>query len=276
MTAPCPKPQELTRLLDGELTENRAASLRAHLVTCAACAVALAAQRRLVARIAAPIPDSPSPGALAAVMSRLGGEVPVPTARSPRRVLGMLGGLAAAAALASVGVALLPGRAPDHGAFTARGAVVEWTRKVGVDLWVLERAPRPIAAGDRLVEGTALVASFSNVDSSPAYLLAFAVDARDDVHWLYPAFVEPGSDPASIRLDPAVVHRALPESVILEDVSPGPLRFFLVVTREPLPVSSIESARGPARSLAALRARWPDARVDELPVTFGSPLSATP
>lgn len=273
----CPRPPELARLLDGELTENRAARVRAHLDACAACAAELDAQRTLVGRIAAPVPGLRLDAALTSVMRRLDG-APAPAARPrPRRAIAVAlsaSGLAAAAAVAIVTLAPRPGAEPDRGAFAARGASAEWTRKVGVELWALEGAPRRLSKGDRLAPGVALVGAFSNVDPGPAHLLAFALDAGGAVHWLYPAFDDARSDPASLRLEGSVVHRALPESVILQDVPPGPLRFVLVVTPEPLRVSAIEAAAPTDRTPSALRARWPAARVDELDVTFG-PLPAT-
>ena len=272
MTAPCARSRELTRLLDGELTENRAAALRAHLGTCGACATELETLRQIVARVSAPVPDVPPDGALAAVMGRLASE-DAPPRRRPgvARLALALGGLAAASAVAVVAVILLPHEARDRGEFSPRGAPMDWSRKVGIELWALEAGPRRLSPGDRLAPGVPLVGSFSNVDAAPAYLLAFALDGRGEVHWLYPAFMDPRGDPASIRLDASVVQRALPDSVVLEDVAPGGLRFVFVVTREPLRVSSVEAAAVRERTPEALRARWPGARVDELRVTFGSP-----
>jgi hypothetical protein len=120
------------------------------------------------------------------------------------------------------------------------------------------------------------VASFSNVDGAPAYLLAYALDARGEVHWLYPAWLDPRTDPRSVTLDAALVQRALPESVVLEDVAPGPLTFVLVTTRAPLRVSSIERAPSAARTPEAVRARWPEARVETFPVQLGPAPPAVP
>ncbi|HET8538477.1 MAG TPA: hypothetical protein VFL83_01265 [Anaeromyxobacter sp.] len=270
MTRACPPPRELTRLIDGEVTENRAAELRTHAAACGACARELEAQRTLVARVAAPVPGVPSEGAHEALSRRLDAAERPRDAVAPSRRAWAVGGLAAAALAVVVVVPLVRG-APDRGEFQARGAPVEWTRKVGVELWALDGGPRKLAAGDRLAPGVALVGSFSNVDSAPAWLLAYALDARGEVHWLYPAFVDPRSDPGSIRLDASVVQRALPDSVVLEDVPPGALRLVLVVSRAPLRVSAVEREPAAGRTPEALRARWPDARVDEVPVVFGSP-----
>jgi anti-sigma factor RsiW len=267
VTRPCPKPEVLSQLVDGELTENGAAALRAHVAGCATCAGALEDQRSLVARIAAPVPGVPSQPALAALMRRL--DTAEARARRPsslRRCFVALG--AAAAAAATVLLLVAPGRSGERGASAPRGAAVEWTRKLGVELWALEGTPRRLDGGASIGPGTALVASYSNVDGAPAYLLAFAFDARGEVHWLYPAFVDRRTDPEAIRLEPAIVNRALADSVILEDVAPGPLRVVTVVSREPLRVSSVEALPPSERSLDVVRGRWPSARVDELPLRF--------
>jgi hypothetical protein len=268
MTVPCPDPEELARLLDGELTENRGAALRAHLATCARCAAEHRAQSHLVARLGAPVPGVPSVGALAAVMGRL--DAADAEARRPRpsalpRLRAALAALAAAAAVVLV-VGAPGGRRGD---FAARGAAVPWEQKVGVELWALEGAPRRLAAGDRIAPGTPVVASYSNVDDAPAWLLAFAVDARGEVHWLYPAFLDATRDPEALRLDPAAVQRALPESVVLEEVPDGALRVITLVTRERRHVSEIEGAPPADRTPEALRRRWPGARIDELSVCYG-------
>lgn len=277
MSTRCPSARDLGRLLDGELTENRAAELRDHLRACPGCSAELDAQRRLVGFVSADIPGSPGDGAVEAVMRRL--EVAADPAGRPvtrPRLRQVLAALATASALASLAIVLHSRGTRDEGEFSARGAAVTWARKIGVEVWALEDAPRRLGAGDRLASGVPLVVSFSNVDPAPAYLLAFALDDRGEVHWVYPAFLDPRDDPASVRLDASVVQRTLPEAVTLEDVPAGSLRFVLVVTRDPLRVSSIESAPPSARAPDALRARWPEARVDELPVTFGPALSPVP
>lgn len=274
MTATCPPRRELLRLLDGEATENRALELRAHAATCPACAAELRAHEALLARVAAPVEGLSTAGAVEAVMARVRA-APPERRRAPSRRGRLLSGLAAAAAVAIAALVLAP-RGRDAGEFRARGAGVEWTRKVGVELWALDAGPRRLSAGDSLAPGVPLVASFSNVDDAPAYLLAYALDARGEVHWVYPAWLDPRTDPQSVTLDAAAVNRALPDSVVLEDVAPGQLSFVLVTTRAPLRVSSIEHAPAVARTPEAVRARWPGARVETLPVRFGPAPPAVP
>jgi len=247
MTMPCPEPLELTRLLDGELTENRAALLRAH-----------------------------AAGAMAAVMGRLDdadAQAATEAARAPRRWGGARAwaGVAAAAAVVLVATATLRGE--PAGAFAARGAAVAWPSKVGVELWSLQGQPRRLSPGDPLAPGVPVVASYSNVDPAPAFLLAFALDPEGEVHWLYPGYADARQDPASLRLEGSVVQRALAESVVLQEVPAGPLRLITVVSRTPLHVSAIEGASPAERDPAALRRRWPEARIDELPLRYAPHLA---
>ncbi len=263
MNRPCPEPEELLRLLDGEVSENHAARLRSHLVACRHCAQEFEAQRRLAARLAAPVEGVPSSGAAQALLRRLDSTVAPRPPRMARRwwALGA-GGLAAAVAVATLIV--LPRGASGPGEFRARGAAVAWGSKVGIEVWALEKAPRKLVAGAPVAQGTPFVASYSNVDSAAAHLLAFGVDARGEVHWLYPAFDDPDTDPKSVRLEPLHVQQALPDSVVLEDVPPGPLRIVSVISRSPLRVSSVESLPTQERTVEGLRARFPGAGVSEL------------
>ncbi len=275
MNNPCPKPEELLRLIDGELTENRGSRLRSHLSTCRSCAQELEAQERLVARIAATVDGLPSPGAAQAVLRRLDAAAAPRPRDLPRWRAALLcaGGLATVAALAFVA---LPRGARDGGEFRTRGAAVAWTSKVGIEVWALEATPRKLAAGARVAQGTAFVASYSNVDTAPAHLLAFALDGEGEVHWLYPGYEDASTDPAAVRLEPRHVQQALPEAVALEGVPVGPLRIVWIISRGPLRVSSVEAPPTGERTLEAVRARFPGAVVGELVVRVEAPPPAHP
>ncbi len=259
----CPKPQEWVGLVDGELTENRAAELRGHAAGCSTCARALADVRTLVARIAAPAPSLEGSGGLERLMSGLDAAEPLEDPRPRLHARRALGALAFSIAAVGVFALLLPRGATDRGVFTPRGVDPGWARKVGVEIWALERPLRRLTPGAVLAPGTPVVATYRNVDAAPAYLLAFALDRDGEAHWLYPAHLDPRRDPAAVRLDPSAAPRAFSDSAILEGIE-GSLRFVFVVTREPLRVSSIEGLPAALRDPDRLRARWPDARVDEL------------
>jgi len=191
--------------------------------------------------------------------------------KAPRRVRQpawtvLLGGATGLAAAAAVLLAVWLRPAPEGGGTLApRGGEVEWARKVGVEIWAIEAPLRRIAPDSTFSPGTPLVATYSNVDSSPAWLLAFALDATNEVHWLYPAFLDPASDPVAVRLEPSVVQRTLPDSAVLEGLPLGPVRFVVLVAREPIRISDIERLAPAEREPDRLRARWPRARIDVVP-----------
>jgi anti-sigma factor RsiW len=270
----CPSSDELLLLLDGEVTENRAAELRAHLAACSACARELRAQEALVAHLGAPVPGAPSPGAVDAVMARIARREAAVPRRRWRIALPALA-LGAAAAVVAV-VALRPGppgsdalRAPG---FEARGgAAPGWERSVGVELWVAGPPAHRLTEGARVTGATAYAASYRNLTGEAVHLLAFAVDAAGEVHWLYPAYLAPGSDPAAVVLPPSREPSPLPDAVALEGVPAGALRLLTVLSPRPVTVSQVERLGPPALEPAELRRRFPGSRVDLLRVQVDPP-----
>jgi len=265
-TTACPRPTEWLRLVDGEQRENRAVELRDHAAGCPACSRELATAEALVQRIAATVPGLPSEGAIAAVMVRLD-EVPWTETRRPRRPF-LLGGAIGLAAAAALLLTVRPWQPPSGEAFFARGGEEAWARRVGVELWALEKPLRRLLPGVTVALGTPLVASYSNADQAPAWLLAFALDATGEVHWLYPAYLDPASDTPAARLEPSTVRHTFADSAVLEGLEPGAVRFVFVVSPEPLRVSHIERLLPAEREPDRLRARWPRARIDVLPATI--------
>jgi hypothetical protein len=277
VTRPCPPPEELLALLDGELTENRAAALRGHAAACPRCAPALEAERTLLARLAADVPGVPSPETVEEVLRR------APEARPARRSRRARWAWPAAASVAAAILALvwLPREAPgpDAGTFTPRGGGVPsgMARDVGVRLWALDgAAPRALDAGGRVAAGTPLVATAANAGAAPAYLLAFAVDSAGEIRWIHPAWTEPGAAPESVRLDPGAAPQAQPEAVAFDDLPQGPLRVLLVVSPAPLRASDIEGRPAAALAPAPLRERFPAARVEELLLAVEAPAPSRP
>jgi hypothetical protein len=257
----CPSGDELLSLLDGEVTENRAIELRQHLAGCPACAREARAGEDLVARLAAPVPGVPSPRAVERVMRRVAAEPSAPSRRRSWRLAFPAGALALAAAAGWILVALI--HRPDPPAFLPRGAPAAWERKVGVEIWTLEKPPRRLAEGLAVSPATEYVATYRNLTGGAAYLLAFALDAAGEVHWLYPAFLDASADPPSSPLAPSA-SATLPDSIELDGVAPGELRLFTIVSPTPLSVSQIERLGRADLDAAALRQRFLGARVETL------------
>lgn len=270
MNSPCPSNREWLSLVDGEATENRAAELRVHAGDCSRCAQELEMQRQLVRDLAAPVPVSSD--AVAAVMRRL------EKAERPARRLGWRGWALTGGALAVAAVVaflIVPSTGVDRGIFTARGHRVPWAQKVGVEVWAIESSPRKLEAGSVLSPATPMVASYHNVDTAAAYLLVFALDMRGEIHWAYPGFEDAKSDPAAVRLEPLQMNKVLPDSVMLDELSAGPLELVTFISRESIHVSRIESLPVPERSVARLRALFPSARIDSLSLRV-APAPAAP
>jgi hypothetical protein len=264
----CPDYDELFQYREHELGERRAGEVRRHLAGCPACTDQLAALAHLVADLRAPISPATlaEPYAVARVMRRL--DAPV---RPARRVWPQLC-LAMAAAAIAVVAATWPAR--DPGTFTARGGAggvatdhvtaEAIARGVGTTLFAVGARIEPLAAGARVSPSTAFVLGYRDLSRAvPLFALVFAVDARREVHWLYPAFTTAADDPPAVALSPSDTTRLMAETVVLDRVPPGPLRVIVVVSAECLRVSTIERLRGDELAATALQRRFPAAAISE-------------
>ncbi|HET9551522.1 MAG TPA: hypothetical protein VFP50_01005 [Anaeromyxobacteraceae bacterium] len=257
---------ELLQRLVGQLTEHRAAEVRAHLTDCPSCQAEQRAQLTLVDYLAAPIEEFPSADLQTRLEARIDQDATSGsdrrTRRSGRWALAASGVAALAAAVALVAVPAL--RAARQEVFLARGATTAWADRIGVELHLVTDPPRRLDPGTVLSPSAGLMGSYRNLGAAPAYLLAFAIDARGEVHWLYPAYTTPGTDPESVRLQGQTAGAAFADSVELERPAAGPLRCVFVVTQAPLHVSAVEALPPAERAPERLRERWPDAAVSTL------------
>jgi len=270
MSVGCPSSHDLLRLLDGETTRNEEVPLRDHLAGCADCRRQSASLAQLLGDVAAPVAAVATANASVervrqAIQSTSTAPSPRPAAH---RALARLGGgfVVAAAAVAL----LIAGRftSPDV-AFQPRGggARSDLARRVGIALYA------PI--GDALRDGATLparaplTAAYRNLETERSLrLLLFAIDARGEIHWLYPAYSSDGTDPEATHLGYSPSETALPESVVFEDPAPGAMRLVTVVTPTSLRVSAIEALAPDQLTRAALQRRWPDSLVEELNVVL--------
>ena len=269
----CPVDElELGGLLDGELTENRARQLREHLAGCAACAARMSHLAALAAQLRGPVPEaldtdfvnaverrldaadhsplaSPAPPASLAPASRLA------TRRGP--LLLALSTLAVAAAAITL-VTLPRGRFASE--FTPRGGESPWHARVYTSLAVVPSGaeattPRPIAAGASLRQGDGIAVTAHNGNPDlPIYLMVFAVDAKDEVHWILPAWSDPAQNPRSVLL-PAGSALPAPAGRTPEAPAAGKLRLLSLLSRGPLDVRSVEALLRARRPLAGANDR---------------------
>jgi hypothetical protein len=256
--AECPVDElELSALLDGELTENRAQRLREHLAGCASCVARTNHLAALAARLRAPVPEALDTGFVDAVERRLSAaDLPPPVTRhATRRRHLVLAVSTLAAAAAAITLVALP-RARLTSEFTPRGGESPWHARVSTSLAVVPSGaaattPRPIAAGAALRpgDGIAVTARNGNPDL-PIYLMVFAVDAKDEVHWIVPAWADPAQNPRSVLLPPGGALPA-PAGRTPEDPAVGKLRLTSLLSRAPLDVRSVEAQLRTHRPLAA-------------------------
>jgi hypothetical protein len=266
MMRSCPTTEEMVLLIDGELTENQAASVRDHLPGCQACREEVASIRALVRDVALRV--EPRPGALERVLARLD-EPPVAPPAQWKPVLAGVAGLALAAAAFALVPAAYSHRG-DPANFTARGGPAEPSiaRDVGVTLYRHGARLDRLEAGGAVTAQTAYAISFRNLGADgSAYLAVFAQDGAGDVHWIEPTWVDPAQDPASMPLPHAERETVPRTSVVLERPAAGTMRVFVLVTPAPVHVSEVERLAGSTLETTAFRTRWPAATVEETAVS---------
>ena len=144
------------------------------------------------------------------------------------------GALAGALLLVVVGARVKTIPAP-----VARGTIAEEVPAPNVHLFrsvgehQTELVTQTIHADDNIL------IAYSNPGAELSYLMVFAVDVRGDVHWYYPAYEQPGQNPAA----PAIRTRALGVELgeeIRHALPLGPLRLFALFLRQPLRVEEVE------------------------------------
>jgi hypothetical protein len=259
----CPGEAELLRFVDEDLSPEQVARMTAHLAACTTCSEKVSGLRDLIDDVRAPISVEKFPlgGHVAEVMSRL--DAPAPAHSAPRRWLSLgAGGLAVAAT--AVLVLTLNGSGDEaQGRFTARGTGTKpsLSRDVGVQLYQKDGELRPLQAGDRIRPNTALTAGLRNLGTAGVYLLLFAVDARNQVHWIAPEYTVAGQDPGAVNIAPARDERLLPSAVAFDDLSEGPLRVIALLGPKPLRVSDIEALPAAELDGAFLMRRFAGAEI---------------
>lgn len=263
----CPTEEDLLSFVDASLAPEQLARVEAHLSRCTGCSEQVQTLRSLIAGIAAPLVSDAGPlntqAHVSAVMQRL--DTPLSMPARPSRMLwgSALAGLGAVAAAALLVVQLTGQPELQEGVLTARGASSEasLSRDIGVQLYAREDGLRALGPGSRIRANVPLTAGLRNLSRERAYLLLFAIDARQTVHWIAPQFLDPSSDPSAATILPSQEERLLPSSVVFDDLAPGPLRIVMLITAEPTRVSQIETLSAAELSGERLMARFPQGEI---------------
>ncbi|HYV44466.1 MAG TPA: zf-HC2 domain-containing protein [Myxococcaceae bacterium] len=253
MTA-CPTPETLAALLDGELTKNQADAVREHAAGCASCRAQEAHLQKLtsaLSRLELPA-DEAFVQSVAAKLHR-------PSARRPIRFAAPAAALAAAL-IAAVWVTRAPPEPTPRGIANPTGP----GRHLGFEAFVhpgsRAQAKRPLHEGDSLSPGDGLSFLLYNRSHQESRFLLFAVDSEGTVHWFYPAYLAPGTDPTSPVLGAAPEVVSLSEGVTPDHPAAGAFQVVAVFAPEELRVQRVEQLLA-GGSLDALRRQYPDAEI---------------
>lgn len=263
MNSDCPPRMDWIRLLDEQLVPDEEAKLRLHLTSCPHCQSEYAALEALTRALTAPLDRDPPTAA--AVLARLHEPRALPRRAHTARWVGALGTVAAMAACLALWINRPHG---DH--FQPRGGgAATLSRQVSVRVYAPLGQPA-LVDGARVRADVAFTATYRNLRPR-AQLLLFGVDAHDQVHWLYPAYLDEHTDPRSVELAQRALETPLSDSAIIDDLPAGPLRLLALITQEPLHVSDIERQRPESLTRDRLTARWPTAAISEWQITVVEP-----
>jgi hypothetical protein len=139
-------------------------------------------------------------------------------------------------------------------------------RDVRVQPYAIAHDLHALLPGDKITRETPLTAGFRNLGQVPKYLLLFTIDQKDTVRWIAPAFVADGTDPSSTALPPSAQELVLKDSVVFDDLEPGPLRIVMVLTQEPEHVSQVERLPADGLKQAGLARQFASGEVREFSV----------
>jgi hypothetical protein len=189
-----------------------------------------------------------------------------------RRTRGAWFAALAAVAVAALLLVLRPNTSPD--VFVARGGPhgSSLRRAVGVSVLRVAEQLAPLQPNETVRPETAYGVAYTNLGER-AFLLVFAVDAAGTVHWIQPAYLDAAAPPSALPLEHREQQKVLPSAGMLDQPAPGPLRIVTLIAPQTLSVIAIESLSPGQRTLAALRARFTDAQIDELALTLAPPSS---
>jgi hypothetical protein len=181
--------------------------------------------------------------------------------------------LLAAAAAAVLGLGHWPATPvldarPSESGLRARG-VAPARLSATVQAFVGRAAPGNAARlleGAELGPGDGILVRYSNPAAERVFLMVFALDARREVHWIHPAYLDAATDPSSLELRPRVMGQALDEVAEPENPAPGALEVYALLMSRPLTVKAVE-ARLAAKQLPVPEL-FPEAEVEEWRCTW--------
>lgn len=244
----------LAAYLEGEVTASERAAIEVELGNSAESRRTLAQMRNLTAQLAAPASTLESIDLAARVRAAVRAPIAL---QPPKRKPTLFWALGLAACLGAVlsyvnrpstmtgAVALNAPRAEaSAGEFQAKSndAPLNADRRwAGIQVYRVAGGGVPEPLGAELSAKDGLLFSYTNLAPQPfGYLMIFAVDAKNEVRWFYPAYEAAGENPESIPIAHGRANVPLTE-LVQQDFAAGPLALYALFTRRPFNVSDVES-----------------------------------
>ncbi len=257
-SAGTPRPEALAAYVDGEVTPSEAAAIEAALADSPRLRREVEEMRAIRATLARPLPELESIDVVGRVEGAIARGEGAPQPRSSvrarwqqphgqqRRSRAWVAAAGFAAAAAAVSLMLLA-RAPAGDEFRVKAAApatlaAESQRWAGVQVFRASAdSAAPELLGARLGAREGLLFAYTNLGPRPfGFLMVFAIDARGEIRWYYPAYERAGTNPTSVPLRGGVARSVLPD-VIRQDLAPGALEIRALFTHEPLSVAEVEA-----------------------------------
>jgi hypothetical protein len=252
---------ELAAYIDGEVTRSEAERVEAEVATCAATQRRVAGLERIRDALASPVPELESTDLAASIREAIALKPPARGWARARRWLAPAC-IAAAGMLAAVyGIRDAPSAPSQAGEeFRAKSARPEHgtaARWAGIQAYYVHSGHEPSRVSGRVPADAGLLFSYTNIGRRPfEFLMIFAIDARGEVHWAYPAYERAGTNPSAIRIEQGEAEKPLAEVIHL-DLAPGSATLHALFMMRPLRVLDVEAWLG-APGARAAPVPWPD------------------
>jgi len=136
---------------------------------------------------------------------------------------------------------------------SGRSVVAGPSRWAGVRAFRVIRTGQPEPLTETVPTDASLLFYYTNLGNNPFdFLVIFAVDAHQNVRWFYPAYEQPGVNPASISIKRGLANVPLPDLIHL-DWAPGPIVIHALFSHLPLHVLEVEARIEQLGSQQAMR-----------------------
>ena len=124
----------------------------------------------------------------------------------------------------------------------------------------------PVVSGTKLSAESRLSLDSESRGAEKRFGLAFVVDARGEIHWVFPPWPDgPAPSPATLPMGLSQ------DAIRFPTIALGSAKAFVLTSEKPIGVADVEKLQTSARTETQLRATFPVARLSVVPVTIGGP-----